>query len=530
MPFVLRRFALTQRASLILCWSTPHGLLMTGCTQRDVEQSLTGHQQYDEEIEDSIASNDESDIYTHDAHCPPFPLVSEQLDERVEDFIGSIDEGAVCFLASQHNGQKPCAITKQMNGSFNVCFFTRFDDGTMWVVRIPLEPVVQDSWIKVQSEVVTMRYIKSKTTIPVPRVYGYGQSTQLTKSGDPTTFMICDFVPGQSLRFDDVDNATKERRTRFLGELVDILVQLRRLEFPTAGSLMPNLVDDSEPIVGGFLGMAINELQRDAGKKEDLMSFSSAKAFMDYQYSILSEYYAVPLASLQQASIEEQLFVLDSLAKEIPKLLDSKWSSGPFILSHLDLRCSNIIVDEDLHILGIIDWEFSGTVPLQYFTPPLWITGEGRSGAFLSFQDAILQDFEAVLQAKSATSRSCAQLVRQWDWANKRKLMFPIVQILREPDTLVRVYRRHLCHRFYEGSLGLKAVVSDFFAHHETAKKLEPVLRRRLEASKRYTEYLIHHDLLDTDEDEERRAAERLALIKKGVVKLGVGKPTDASN
>lgn len=374
------------------------------------------------------------------------------------------------------------------------------------------------------------RYIKSKTTIPIPRVYGYGQSTQLTKSRGPTTFMICDFVPGQSLCFDDVYNASKEERTRFLGELVDILVQLRRLEFPAAGSLMPNLVDDSEPVVGGFLGMAINELQRDTGKKENLMSFASAKAFIGHQYSVLSDYYAVPSACLQRASIEEELFVLNSLAEEIPKLLDSQWSNGPFILSHLDLRCSNIIVSEDLHILGIIDWEFSGTVPLQYFTPPLWITGEGRSGAFLSFQDAILQDFEAVLQAKSATSESCAQLVREWDWGNKRKLMFPIVQILREPDTLVRVYRRHLCHRFYEGSFDLKAVVSSFFAHHETAKKLEPMLRRRLEASRRYTEYLIHHGLLDIDEGEERRAAKRVALLKKGVVEFGAGKPTNATN
>ncbi|KAJ4177213.1 hypothetical protein NW759_017454 [Fusarium solani] len=392
----------------------------------------------------------------------------------------------------------------------------------MWVVRIPLEPVVEDSWIKIQSEVATRRYIELKTTIPIPRVHAYGQSTQLTKSGGPATFMICDFILSQRLQFDDVDNATEEQRTQFLGELVDILVQLRRLEFPTAGSLVPNPVDDSEPIVGGFLGMATNELQRDTGEKKNLVSFSSAEAFMDHQYSILSEYYAVPLANSQQPSIEEHLFVLDSLAEQIPQLLDPQWSNGPSILSHLDLRCSNIIVDQDLHILGIIDWEFSGTVSLQYFTPPLWITGEGRSGVFLSFQDAILQNFEAVLQATSATSESCAQLVREWNWNNKPKLMFPIVQILREPDTLVRVYRRHLCHRFYEGSL--QEVVSDFFAHQERAKRLKPLVSRRLEASKRYTEYLIVHDLLFTDEDEERREVERLALIKEGMAKLGIGK------
>ncbi|KAM0415642.1 hypothetical protein ACHAPT_013414 [Fusarium lateritium] len=167
--------------------------------------------------------------------------------------------------------------------------------------------------------------------------------------------MISDFVPGQNLRFDDINNTTEERRTQFLDELVDILVELRLLEFPAAGSLMPNPLDESEPIVGGFLDMAINELQRDSGERKSPASFSRAEAFMDYQYSILSEYYGLPFANLQQASIEQQLFVLDSLAEQIPQLLNPQWPNGPFILSHLDLRCGNIIVDQDLHILGMID-------------------------------------------------------------------------------------------------------------------------------------------------------------------------------
>lgn len=158
-PFVLRPFSLTQKASLVLSWSAPHWLLVAGYTQSDVKQSLTGHQQHDKETEDSTATIDEGDNYTQHDHSPPFPLVSDQIDSRVEDFIDSIDKGAVRLLASQHNGQKPCSITKHMSGSFNVCFFALFDDGTMWIVRIPSEPVVQDSWIKVQSEVATMRFV-----------------------------------------------------------------------------------------------------------------------------------------------------------------------------------------------------------------------------------------------------------------------------------------------------------------------------------------------------------------------------------
>lgn len=44
------------------------------------------------------------------------------------------------------------------HGSYNVCFFVTFPtDGTEWVVRIPISPLISDVWAKVQSEVATMQ-------------------------------------------------------------------------------------------------------------------------------------------------------------------------------------------------------------------------------------------------------------------------------------------------------------------------------------------------------------------------------------
>lgn len=184
--------------------------------------------------------------------------------------------------------------------------------------------------------------------------------------------MISEFIPGNKLRLDHVKNTTKERRTRFFDDLIDVLVELRQLEFSAADSLMPNPDKECELILGGFLSMAINELQVDCGKKRSLVAFSSAEAFMDYQLAVVSDSCEVPSIALDQTVAEEELFMLDTLARRIPQLLNPQWSKGPFVLSHQDLICGNIIVDDDLHILGIIDWEFSGTVPLQYFcTTPL---------------------------------------------------------------------------------------------------------------------------------------------------------------
>lgn len=87
-----------------------------------------------------------------------FPLTCEQIDDKVHNFITSISEDAICRLASRHNGGQPCRVVGRDKGSFNICFFIRFENGIKWTIRVPIEPVVEDAWNKVQSEVATMRY------------------------------------------------------------------------------------------------------------------------------------------------------------------------------------------------------------------------------------------------------------------------------------------------------------------------------------------------------------------------------------
>ncbi|KPM42272.1 hypothetical protein AK830_g4260 [Neonectria ditissima] len=248
------RFALAQWVSRTLCWSTPHGLLATDQDQYNAAEKFDWP--FTSIDEDGHRGQDDGDY-------PPFPLATEEVDERVQEFLASIDKGAVCRLASQHSNHKPYSITSQAYGSFNIGFFTYFFDSTPWVIRIPLESVIEDYWTKVQGEVATLRYVKLKKTIPVPRVHAYGQSTQLTRAGSATTaFTVSDFIPGQKLHLDDIKNATDERRTRFFDQLIEFLVELRQLEFPAASSSVPNPDgDESNPIADGFLSMASNELQ-----------------------------------------------------------------------------------------------------------------------------------------------------------------------------------------------------------------------------------------------------------------------------
>lgn len=89
----------------------------------------------------------------NDAQQNPTPL-----KQANANFIKSLSHERIRGLASRHNDNQPCEIFGTDNGSFNVCFFIIFpDDDTRWVVRVPIEPAVQQPWEKVQSEVATIK-------------------------------------------------------------------------------------------------------------------------------------------------------------------------------------------------------------------------------------------------------------------------------------------------------------------------------------------------------------------------------------
>jgi hypothetical protein len=53
--------------------------------------------------------------------------------------------------------------------------------------------------------------------------------------------------------------------------------------------------------------------------------------------------------------------------------IDRSLDQGPFILVHGDLEPFNLIVNENMEIVSVLDWEWSRVVPRQLFKPPLWL-------------------------------------------------------------------------------------------------------------------------------------------------------------
>lgn len=88
---------------------------------------------------------------------------------------------------------------------------------------------------KIKTEVAAMRFLSEKTTIPVPRVIGYGL-TGNRHHRDGLPFLILTHVPGNPLPIIWKDFENPAKRTIY-EQLAGIIMQLRLQPFDRIGAL-----------------------------------------------------------------------------------------------------------------------------------------------------------------------------------------------------------------------------------------------------------------------------------------------------
>ncbi|CZR45016.1 uncharacterized protein FPRO_15809 [Fusarium proliferatum ET1] len=227
-----------------------------------------------------------------------FAVVTEDQSIKARRaFIESLDQSAICALASKYNNDKPCRVANKANGSFNVCFFVEFSaDEPKWVVRVPIEPAVNNPWDKLLSEVTTMHI-----------------GNQM--------FLITDFIQGQALDKKRLLVAREEHRRNFYCQLIDILTELHGLRFPSIGSLMPRPDEPSRPVIGPVMSMSANTLRLPTP-----LMFSSARTYMKYQFNLVSEFFSPPVRDHTIEDIRHEIFALDDHPALVVLLIHSPLS------------------------------------------------------------------------------------------------------------------------------------------------------------------------------------------------------------
>ena len=98
------------------------------------------------------------------------------------------------------------------------------------------------------SEIVTMRYVATKTSIPLPRIIHNYELQSLNPLGAPYTLM--DRVMGKFVR--PLPSTPMDDVAHVYGQVADIVLALSRLTFPKVGMISGDS-NIGSPIVSQFL-------------------------------------------------------------------------------------------------------------------------------------------------------------------------------------------------------------------------------------------------------------------------------------
>lgn len=153
------------------------------------------------------------------------------------------------FLVRHHRPDDPINFDLIAKGGFNIVFKMTYKNTSAAVIRLPLPGAMMLAEEKVRNEVALMRYIRDKTSIPVPFIYHWGNKDQSPLNLTP--FIIMNHIEHATDMYDLLNtpgcpsdqrgiltsdiNETKLRT--LYGEAASVLLHLSRLSLSQLGSL-----------------------------------------------------------------------------------------------------------------------------------------------------------------------------------------------------------------------------------------------------------------------------------------------------
>jgi Phosphotransferase enzyme family len=284
--------------------------------------------------------------------------------ESVVEAIKTINFDALCVVCEAASavlgGSKPCAVnqTTYAYGGVNILFELCFDDGTYWLARILLPdkayPVQGKDYV-LESEAATLRFLRHKTTIPVPTVYAY-DSNFGNRVGMP--YFLMEAMPGKRLwggGFSDF--IPDDYKPKVYRQIADILIQLYQQPFDRIGILFSH--EDT--------GYRIDRIFDSHHRLDPYGSFTTSLEFYHTRSCLLNHY----RASKNTARILPVTVIPHEEEPEVVRYIVGQTSNcGPFFLTHPDFQITNFLFDDEFNITAVLDWSGCQTMPLESFANP----------------------------------------------------------------------------------------------------------------------------------------------------------------
>ncbi|KAJ9332199.1 hypothetical protein DTO027B5_6006 [Paecilomyces variotii] len=158
-------------------------------------------------------------------------LVNEEC--QIAQHYVQFDIEKLCRLAaSLFSNQTKCARVTKIEGNYNIALLITMDDGNEVIAKIPC-PNAGLPFYRTASEVATLEFLQSLTTIRVPKVLAWS-----SRSDNPigVEYIIMEKIPGIPLT-ERWETMNLLECYKIIDQIVDMEKELKSLKYPAYGSI-----------------------------------------------------------------------------------------------------------------------------------------------------------------------------------------------------------------------------------------------------------------------------------------------------
>lgn len=303
-------------------------------------------------------------------------------------------------------------------GSANYHARINFDDRSpSWLLRVPrvasfavgLPPLLVE--YLVLSEYTTLKFLET-TAVPAPRAFGYGICGTGTDHGTGVSFILMEELRGTPWVGQGVssDEANKDEKTKVWSGLADILTELEKHPFPKAGSL----------------SLQLSDIEVSAVASDRFLVLTPTGPFttsVDYYAAFAEQYLELIVDGQLYTEYPVNAYLVYRFLKDnVTQLVSQEeiQTTEKFYLKHVDDKGDHLLVDEQLNITGIIDWQMARIVPRHEAFGPSLVTADMKAlctGKFsLSPNDLELADMLGRRGLSDITSNTTNEKIRRFFW------------------------------------------------------------------------------------------------------------------
>ncbi|KAB8262450.1 hypothetical protein BDV32DRAFT_20294 [Aspergillus pseudonomiae] len=247
-------------------------------------------------------------------------------------------------------------------------------NASVWLIRVPrMNSSIPQLLIDylVRSKYATLKFPET-TTVPAPRAFDYGIAGD-TNNKVGVSYILMEEMAGRTWNMQGPhgkrsnDDNDKER---LWNGLADILIELQRHPFSKAGSLLPG-PSPSKPIVSAVASERFLVLSPSG-------PFATAK---DYYTSFVEQNMALIADGQLFPSFPVNAYLVFLFLKsQIPNLASTAnrniETTEQFYIKHVDDKGDHLMVDDELNIVRVIDWQMARVVPANEAFGPSLVTAE----------------------------------------------------------------------------------------------------------------------------------------------------------